>query len=215
MINIILAEDHHIVRLGLRHILMQEPEFQIVGEADNGRQVIDILENNVNADVLLTDISMPQISGLELADLVSARFPSVNTLLLTMQEEEEYMFKAFRAGVKSYMLKNTDSDELIFAIKQVARKRTHLCSSVAERLVKRLALDPSPASLPAPNVDFSSREIEVLQLIAEGYTNEDIAEKLFTSRRTVEGYRQSLINKTGTRNTATLIRFAMRHRIID
>ncbi|GAA4084573.1 response regulator transcription factor [Mucilaginibacter panaciglaebae] len=215
MINIILAEDHHIVRLGLRHILMQEPEFQIVGEASNGQQVIDLLESNVNADVLLTDISMPQISGLELADIVNTRFPQINTLLLTMQEEEEYMFKAFRLGVKSYMLKSTDADELIFAIKQVARKRRYLCSSVADRLIKRLVLDNMPVSLPSPNIDFSVREIEVLQLIAEGYTNEEIAEKLFTSRRTVEGYRQSLINKTGTRNTATLIRFVMRHRIIE
>jgi DNA-binding NarL/FixJ family response regulator len=215
MINIILAEDQQLVRSGLRHILAREPEFNVTGEAGDGQQVLDLLESGVKADVLLTDIGMPKINGLEVAATVQARFPAVNVVLLTMQDEEKYIQKAFQAGVKSYLLKTTDADELIFAIKQVARDRSYLCSSVADSLIKRLTPGQVLTSDRMQNVDFSKREMEVLQLIADGYTNEEAADKLFTSRRTVEGHRQSMINKTGARNTPALIRFAMRHGIIN
>jgi DNA-binding NarL/FixJ family response regulator len=215
MINIILAEDQQLVRSGLRNILTREPEFNVTGEAGDGQQVLDLLESGVKADVLLTDIGMPKINGLEVAATVQARFPAVHVVLLTMQEEEKYIQKAFQAGVKSYLLKTTDADELIFAIKQVARDRSYLCSSVADSLIKRLTPGQILTSDRMQNVDFSKREMEVLQLIADGYTNEEAADKLFTSRRTVEGHRQSMINKTGARNTPALIRFAMRHGIIN
>jgi two-component system response regulator NreC len=215
MINIILAEDHQLVRSGLLHIISREPEFKVTVEASDGQQVLDALESGVKADVLVTDISMPKINGLELAQVVRSRFPAVRVMLLTMQEEEKYIQKAFQAGVKSYLLKTADAGELIFAIKQVARNQSYLCSSVAESLIKRVSPGQSMTPEPAQNVEFSKREMEVLHLIAEGYTNEEAAEKLFTSRRTVEGHRQSMINKTGTRNTPALIRFAMRHGIIN
>jgi DNA-binding NarL/FixJ family response regulator len=215
MVNIILAEDHQLVRSGLRHILAREPEFNVTGEAGDGQQVLDMLEAGVKADVLLTDISMPKVNGLEVAATVQSRFPTVHVLLLTIQEEEKYIQKAFQAGVKSYLLKTADSEELIFAIKQVARNRSYLCSSVADSLIKRMTPGQPFTSEHVHKVDFSKREMEVLNLIAEGYTNEEAADKLFTSRRTVEGHRQSMINKTGTRNTPALIRFAMRHGIIN
>ncbi|MGY3215067.1 response regulator [Mucilaginibacter sp. HD30] len=216
MINIILAEDHQLVRSGLHQILAREPEFNITGEASDGQQIIDLLETGVNADVLVTDISMPKINGLELAAIVRSRFPSVQILLLTIQDEEKYIRRAFQEGVKSYVLKTADADELIFAIKQVARNRSYLCSNVADNLIKRFTPGGQAAtSEQVQTVDFSKREMEVLQLIADGYTNEEAADKLFTSRRTVEGHRQSMINKTGTRNTPALIRFAMRRGIIN
>jgi two-component system response regulator NreC len=215
MINIILAEDHQIVRSGLRQILAYEPEFNITGEANNGQQVLDMLENNVKADVLLTDINMPEINGLELTSIVRSRYPSIQMLLLTMQEDEKYIHKAFQAGVKSYLFKTTDKEELVFAIKQTARNRSYVCSSVADSLIKRLISKQTWSSTTTPHIDFSKRELEVLYLIAEGYTNEEAAEKLFTSRRTVEGHRQSMINKIGVRNTPALIRYAMRHGIIN
>lgn len=215
MINIILAEDQQLVRSGLRQILSREPEFNVAGEAGDGQEVLDLLESGVKADVLLTDIGMPKINGLEVAATVHTRFPAVHVLLLTMQEEEKYIQKAFQAGVKSYLLKTTNADELIFAIKQVARDRSYLCSSVADSLIKRLTPGQVLTSDQMQKVDFSKREMEVLQLIADGYTNEEAADKLFTSRRTVEGHRQSMINKTGMRNTPALIRFAMRQGIIN
>jgi DNA-binding NarL/FixJ family response regulator len=215
-IRIILADDHHVVRCGVKQLLEKEPDFKIVGEAENGQQVLDMLEKGLQADVLLTDFSMPIMNGIELARTVTANHGHVNMGLLTIQEEECYIQQAFQAGIKSYLFKTADPDELIYAVRQVAKGKSYLCSGLSHQLISRITqwAKKSTADNTA-DVDFSSRELDVLRLIADGFTNEEAADKLFTSRRTVEGHRQSMIDKTGCRNSLALVRYAVQRGIIN
>lgn len=211
MIRVILTEDHNVVRNGIKSILEKENNLEIVAEATNGKQTIELLEQGMNADVILADVNMPEMSGMEMTVEVKSRFPKVKVIILTMLDHEKYILQAFKNGASAYILKNITSDELIFCIKHVCLNNDrYICNELALRMLDRLINKPEPV---APNenteIDLSKREVEVLSLIAEGYTNFEIADKLFTSKRTVEGHRQNLLDKTGSRNTAALIRYAI------
>ncbi len=215
MIDIILVEDHKIVRNGVRSLLEKEPKFKIVGEAVSGTDVLAILNSGIKADIILADINMPGLSGLELIAELKKAGHNAKIIMLTMLDHERYVAKAFKAGASGYLLKNTSPDELIFAIKHIYADGNYLFSELAMRLLDRLSHGRDIMILDnRSDVDFSKRETEVLTLIAEGFTNQEIADKLFTSKRTIEGHRQSMIDKTGTRNTAALIRFALLNGII-
>jgi DNA-binding NarL/FixJ family response regulator len=215
MIDIILVEDHKIVRNGVKSLLEKEPKFKIVGEAVSGADVLAILESGIKADIILADINMPGLSGLELIAELKKAGHNAKIVMLTMLDHERYVAKAFKAGASGYLLKNTSPDELIFAIKHIYADGNYLFSELAMRLLDRLSHGRDIMILDnRSDVDFSKRETEVLTLIAEGFTNQEIADKLFTSKRTIEGHRQSMIDKTGTRNTAALIRFALLNGII-
>ncbi|RYE33597.1 MAG: response regulator transcription factor, partial [Sphingobacteriaceae bacterium] len=139
------------------------------------------------------------------------KFPLVKVIILSMIDHEKYILKAFRAGAYAYILKNVTADELIFAIKHVhSSNERYICSELAIRLLDKLLQRPEQIDIRiSPEIELSKREVEVLNLIAEGFTNQEIADKLFTSKRTVEGHRQNLIEKTNSRNTAALIRYAI------
>lgn len=216
MIKIILAEDHNIVRNGIKNLLEQDGNFQIVGEANNGKEVLDLLEKGAQPNVVLADMNMPQMDGIELIGELKKQVPRVKSVLLTMLDHEKYVIKAFKAGAMGYLLKNIGAAELIFSLKHVCKENRYLCSELAMRFLDRMALVPDlPVHKESDlSIDFSKREIEVLSLIAEGFTNQEIADQLFTSKRTVEGHRQSLIDKTGMRNTAALVKFALVNGII-
>jgi DNA-binding NarL/FixJ family response regulator len=208
MIKILIAEDHLIVRNGIKSLLEQERDFQVTGEAGNGIEVMSLLHSGLRPDILLTDLSMPDMDGLELTRHVSDEYPDVKVIILSMLDQEKHVFEAFHAGVKGYLLKNSSLEEMINAVRLVASGREVICSELAIKILRRAAKsDPSIQGDPDA-VDLSNREKEVLTLIAEGHTNEEIADKVFCSRRTVEGHRQSLINKLGARNTAQLIYLA-------
>jgi DNA-binding NarL/FixJ family response regulator len=218
MIKIILAEDHNIVRNGIKSLLEKESDMRIHAEATDGQQVLDKLQSGDELpDVVITDVNMPVMNGMELTAEINKIFPKVKVIVLSMLDHERYMVQAFKAGAKAYVLKNVSADELTFSIRHVCYfNERYICSELALRLVDKLLYAPDiniPDNL--DNLDLSKREIEVLILIAEGYTNQEIAEKLFTSKRTVEGHRQNLIDKTGSRNTAALIRFAIINNIIN
>jgi DNA-binding NarL/FixJ family response regulator len=215
MIDIILVEDHKIVRNGVKSLLEKEPKFKIVGEAVSGTDVLTILNSGIKADIILADINMPGLSGLELITELKKAGHNAKIIMLTMLDHERYVAKAFKAGASGYLLKNTSPDELIFAIKHIYADGNYLFSELAIRLLDRLSHGRDIMILDnRSDVDFSKRETEVLTLIAEGFTNQEIADKLFISKRTIEGHRQSMIDKTGTRNTAALIRFALLNGII-
>lgn len=131
-----------------------------------------------------------------------------------MQEDENFVEKAFRAGIKSYLFKSAETEELIFAIRQVAKSQPYLCAGLSERLIRKIGSFTAVKSTQIVHVEFSDREMDVLRLIADGYTNEEAADKLFTSKRTVEGHRQAMIDKTGSRNSLALITFAMRNGLL-
>lgn len=213
MINILLAEDHNIVRNGIRSLLDKEPGLHVSGEGINGNEILKLLDEGLPADVILADMNMPGMAGVELIQKAKEQHPHVKVVILSMLDHEKYVARAFNAGALGYLLKNVSADEMIFALKHVHIGGKYLCSELSFRLLEKLIYAPE---LPdQPDVDFSKREIEVLTLIAEGHTNTEIADKLFTSKRTVEGHRQSLIDKTQSRNTATLIKYAIINGIIS
>lgn len=213
-IKILIAEDHHVVRRGLREFLQDEPDFTIAGEAEHGQQIVDMLMGGMEIDVLLTDLSMPVMDGIQLTKTVGDKFPNVKVVLLTVMEEEEHIQQAFQAGIKSYVFKTADPQELVYAVRQVANGKTYLCSGLSDQLMRRIGGWQTDKAAKVTDIQFSERELDVLRLIADGYTNEQAADKLFTSRRTVEGHRQSMIDKTGSRNSLALVRFAVQHGLL-
>lgn len=217
MIKVLLAEDHNIVRNGIRSLLDKQPDMEVVAEATDGLEVLQHLENGIKPHIVLTDINMPNLNGLQLIDEVRKFSPEIKVMILTMLDHEQYVIQAVNTGASGYLLKNVSEEELIFAIRHVTAGNLYVCSELTSNLLTKLSDLPGEnhASEVKLAVDLSKREVEILLLIAEGFTNNEIAEKLFTSRRTVEGHRQNLLEKTGARNTATLIRFAVRNGLID
>jgi len=216
MLQVILAEDHNIVRNGIRMLLEADKEITITGEATNGREVLEMLSNGTKADIVLADINMPELDGISLIKQLKLQSPDTRVVILSMLDNEKYVSQAFAEGASGYLLKSVSADELLFSLKHVHVGGKYLCSELSLRLLDKLMYNTnSPAITANPQIDFSSREIEILHLIAEGLTNNEMSDKLFISKRTIEGHRQSLIEKTGSRNTAALIRFAVLSGIVQ
>jgi DNA-binding NarL/FixJ family response regulator len=215
MIKIILAEDHNVVRNGIRSLLDKETDIQVIAEATNGKMVLQILKDGSIPDIILADINMPEMSGMEMVAQISHAYPKVKVIMLSMLDHEKYIMQAFKAGATGYILKNVNAIELVFAIRHVCTSNDkYICNELSLRLLDKLMHTPD-SNFEVEDLDITKREVEVLSLIAEGYTNQEIADKLFTSKRTIEGNRQMLIEKTGTRNTAALIRYAILNNIIS
>jgi DNA-binding NarL/FixJ family response regulator len=215
MIDIVLAEDHNIVRNGLISLLEKEAGVNVAGAATNGKEVLALLAEGTRPDVVLADMNMPEMGGLELTEKIKELYPECKVIILSALDHEKYVIKAFQAGASGYLLKSVTADELVFAVKHTMLHNLYICSELTSRFLKRLLTIPEPAALhELPDIDLSAREVEVLGLIAEGYTNQEIADKLFASKRTVESQRQALLDKTGSRNTAALVRFAIVNGIV-
>ena len=216
MLKIILAEDHVIVRNGIKLLLESQPGVQVIAEAANGVEVLDLIKSGLAPDIILTDINMPEMDGIALIKELRASHPAIRTIVLSMLDNEKYVAQAFLEGSSGYLLKNVNEDEMMFALKTVASGTKYLCAELAQKLLDRLIQNIVQQSEQiSQRVDLSMREIEVLHLLAEGLTNQEMADKLFLSKRTVEGHRQTLIDKTGSKNTAALIRFAVVNGFLD
>lgn len=208
--KIILAEDHKIVRNGIKMLLESQGEITVVAEANNGIEVLNYFKDGGQADVVITDINMPEMDGITLITELKTLSPDTRIIMLSMLDNEKYIAQAFIEGARGYLLKNISEEELNFALRYVSGGGRYLCAELAEKLLDKLISNPlQQANAAGQNIDFSLREMEVLHLIAEGYTNTEMADKLFLSKRTIEGHRQALIDKTGAKNTAALIRFAV------
>lgn len=217
MINVILIDDHQILLDGIKALLKSEEEINVVGEATNGEELIELI-TTTPVDVVLLDIHMPGKDGFEITSFLKAHHPDVKVIVLSMLNNDNYVHKIIAAGAEGYILKSAGKEELCSAIKLVARGVRFICADIAIDLLKRTqALEFSAVRAPRENKEYkelSKREIEVLSLIAEGYTNAEIANKLFTSKRTIETHRQNLLDKTQSRNTACLIKYALQNGII-
>lgn len=216
MIRIILAEDHNIVRDGLRSLIAGEADLEIVAEATNGQEVVELLDRGLHVDIVLTDMNMPVLSGLELTRIIEEQYPYIYTVVISALDNEKYVIQTFKAGAEGFILKSVTTQELLFAIRHVFNGNHYICSELTTKFLNRILTVPEPSDAElSTDVTFSQKEIEILYLLADGLTNQEIADKLFASKRTVEGYRESMINRTGVRNTVSLIRFAMAHGIIN
>ncbi|RPD44555.1 DNA-binding response regulator [Hymenobacter sediminis] len=210
MIRIALADDHAIIRDGIRALLQGETDIEVVGEASNGQLLLELLATQP-VDVVLLDINMPEMNGHQTIQQLQLRYPAVRVLILSMLSHEEYINQMLEAGALGYVLKSIGKAEILFAIRSVAAGRRFLCTELALELLHKLrgrGEKPSAADDRKSPV-LSRRETEVLKLIGEGFTTGEIAEKLFTSKRTIETHRQNIIEKTQVRNTAALIRYAV------
>ncbi len=217
MINLVLVDDHKIIRDGIKSLLSGEPTVKIVGEASNGIELLEVLAG-VEAHVVLLDLNMPGMDGFEAMKHIKDRFPQVRTLALSMLDHENYVLRVMDAGAMGYILKNTGMEELVFGIRMASQGLHYISSEISMSLLHRLKSLQEQYAAPhsladvtteKPSGDLSKREVEVLHLIAQGFTNAEIAEKLFTSRRTIETHRQNLLEKTGANNTATLIMYGI------
>jgi DNA-binding NarL/FixJ family response regulator len=218
-INIVLADDHQLVRDGIKSLLVKYECFNVVGEAGDGLEVLQILEETEETiDLILADINMPLMNGLELAKKVTSTYPQTRLIILSMLDHEKYVAQALQSGAKGYLLKSVNEDELVFSIKQVMYNPFYICSELSYQLLSKNLLGIRSANKSTfnnqPEVEFSGREIEILELIAEGYTNMEIADKLFISKRTVEGHRLQMISKLGVRNTVSLVKYCITNGIL-
>ena len=193
-------------------MLDNEPNINVVGEAANGAEAIRLLNEVPSVSLIVADLNMPGMTGKEFISHLSANFKSLRIVILSMSDHEKYVFEAFNAGASGYLLKNVSKDELVFALKHVTSGERYICSELSLRMFEKLSRNEF-VELNGFS-DFTKRELEVLKLIADGLTNNEIAEKLFTSRRTVEGHRQSLFEKTGVSNSAALIMHSFRNGIL-
>ena len=216
MIQVLLAEDHNIVRNGIKMLLGSDKEIHVAGEATNGKEALDFISGNEGIDVILADINMPELDGISLIKEAHNLKPDIKVVILSMHDNDKYVSQAFQEGASGYLLKSVSADEMIFSLKHVKAGGKYLCSELSIKMLEKLSQKTvNSVSENVSNIEFSMREIEVLHLIADGLTNSEMSEKLFLSKRTIEGHRQSLIEKTGSKNTAALIRYAVLNGIIN
>ncbi len=215
MVKIILTEDHQLVRKGVKSLLEKEPDFEVIAEFASGESVIKELRSGLEADIIFVDIKMADIDGITLSEIIKNEFPELKVIVLSMMDHEKYLKDAFEAGVKAYLLKNASAEEMIFAVKHVYDGNTFLCSELSMKMFhKVMAFEGRFISQQPSDLSLSERELSVLNLTADGYTNSEVADILKMSKRTVEGMRKNLIDKSGTKNTAGLIQYAFRTGII-
>jgi DNA-binding NarL/FixJ family response regulator len=210
MIRVLLTDDHTILRDGIRALLMLQPDLEVVGEAGNGQELLSLLEHT-SADVVLMDSNMPVMDGFTTMGHLRERYPALRVLVLSMLDHENYVHRMLEAGALGYVLKNADITEISHGIRTVAAGRPFLCTELGLDMLNKLVRTTVAVSEGSrlKTGDLSKRELEVLHLIAEGLTNAEIADQLFTSKRTIETHRQNIIEKTQTKNTAALIKFAV------
>jgi two-component system response regulator NreC len=213
--TIILAEDHHIVRQGLRALLEAEPDIQIVGEAANGLEATKLAESR-QPDVMIVDLMMPGLNGLEVTRQVAQRSPHTQVIILSAFENEAYVTEALGSGAAGYVLKRNSAADLVRAVREVVAGHRYLSPSLSERAIEayvRYIQQVRDSDLD-PYETLTPREREVLHLAAEGHTNAEIAEQLSISPRTVETHRANMMHKLGLRTSTDLIRYAMQRGIL-
>jgi DNA-binding NarL/FixJ family response regulator len=207
-LSIVLADDHTILRAGLRALLTADPSFEIVGEARDGREAVRCVEK-LGPDLLLMDLSMPRMSGMDAIREIKKRYPDTKIIALTVHKTEEYLLATLQAGADGFVLKDATHDELIMAIKNVMVGKSYLSPGVSEKIIEGY-LDGKKSNRSLSSWEsLSQREREVLKLIAEGYKNKEIAEDLCISLKTVEKHRANLMKKLDLHNAAALTVYAV------
>lgn len=209
-IRIIIADDHQLFRNGLKMLLEASPEFEITGEASNGEEFLKILRN-CTADIVLMDINMPEMDGVEATRRGLKLCPSLAVIALSMYGEEEYYYKMVDAGAKGFLLKDSDISEVKDAILTVRKGGSYFSQELLYHVIQKIKHRENESK----TANLSKREKEILYKICEGNSNQEIAESLFISKRTVDKHRANLLGKTNSKNTASLILFAIKNKLIE
>lgn len=209
-IKIIIADDHQLFRNGLKILLNAFPEFEVTGEASNGAEFIDIMRT-LNADVALMDINMPEMDGIEATRKGLKINPELSIIALSMYGEEDYYYKMVDAGARGFLLKDSDINEVKEAILTVRKGGSYFSQELLHHVIQKIKLRENENK----SANLSKREKEILLKICEGLSNQEIAESLFISKRTVDKHRANLLGKTNSKNTASLILFAIKNKLIE
>jgi DNA-binding NarL/FixJ family response regulator len=212
MTKVVIADDHAIVRTGLRALLQADPGLELVGEASGGLEAVELVGQYL-PEVLVLDVSMPDLDGISVTRRVKVSYPNTRILILTVHEDEALLREAIKAGASGYILKRAAETELVAAIQVILRGDLYVDPAMLRSLLDD-QVNPKPVS-PALVEPLTPREVDVLRLIVEGYTNKQVAEQLSISTRTVEGHRANLSEKLGLHSRVELVRYAREHGLID
>jgi two-component system, NarL family, response regulator NreC len=214
MIRVVIADDHHLVREGIRALLEKAGDIEVVGESSDGKETVELVEK-LKPDVLLMDISMPRVNGIQALQRLKALNLPTKTVILSMHSDEILVREAVQGGAKCYLLKGSVSDELLLAIRAAHRGAAYFSSAISDSIIADGATTDSHAKTPAPSGQLTPREREILRLISEGRTNNEIAKVMHISVKTVERHRTNLMAKLDAHNLVELIRIAIKQRLIQ
>ena len=212
-IRVLLADDHGVVRKGLRFLLSQDPEIEVAGEAEDGREAVR-LAAELLPNIVIMDIAMPQLNGLDAAQQITKTHPRIAVIILSMYSDEEFLIRALTAGAKGYLLKDSAEADVLRAVHAVAQGRTYFTPSIAHTLLEDYMRRLQQEGVQDRYDLLTDREREVLQLLAEGRSNKDVAALLNLSIHTIDTHRTNFMQKLGLHNTAEIVIYAMRKKII-
>lgn len=215
LINVVLADDHGIVRDGIKSTLRNEKNIKIIGEASNGKEAIE-LAKKLMPDIVIMDISMPEMNGIEATSLIHKKYPKSRCLVLSMHDKEEYVFKAIEAGAFGYLLKDTSKEEFIKAINMVAKGEKYFSSSISNVLINGYLhkIKGQDGEEDEDESVLTKREKGILKLIVEGQNNREIADKLEISIRTIETHRANIMKKLKVKNAIELVKVAIEQKLV-
>lgn len=207
--TIVLADDHVLIRHGIKNIIKLDNELEVIGEVSNGEELLECL-NKHTPDLVILDISMPKITGIEAVALVKKKYPKVKVLILTMHKNKQYFYQSMSGGADGYLMKDDSDDELLLAIRKIQSGKNYISPMLTDDFTTDIiSAHRNQQSLPFRGL--TKREHEVLQLVVEGYTSKDVAQKLCLSPRTVDHHRARLLKKYNLKNSADLVSFAVRN----
>jgi DNA-binding NarL/FixJ family response regulator len=218
MIRLLIADDHRMVRNGIKALIKKADDIEVISECGSGEEVVEAIRSGLDPDVIAMDLSMPDMDGIQATERILELDPDARIVGLSMHNEEMFISKLLGAGAMGYILKDASEEDLIKGVRAIQEGATYFGEGVTEIMMSRYMKGKNGSQLRSPYLikaeDLTQREKEVLRLISEERTNAEIADKLFISKRTVDSHRKHLLEKTGAKNTAGLVRFAMDHDII-
>nr|WP_294793217.1 response regulator transcription factor [uncultured Mucilaginibacter sp.] len=212
-INIVIADDHEIFLDGLALMLSRQPNFNICGRASNGVQLMEIVDRE-KPDIVLTDIRMPVVDGIQSTKQILAAYPAMGIIALSMFDEENLVVEMLEAGAKGYLLKNAHKDEIIDAINTVHQNKIYYCAKTSFLLASMIVRSRAGNATQQPAVVLNDREKDIIKMICQQQTTQEIADKIYLSKRTVEGYRVKILEKIQAKNIAGVVIFALKNNII-
>lgn len=211
-IRIIIADDHEIFRDGFKVMLKKQTEVEIVAEAAHGKELLQLVDTH-QPDVVITDIKMPQMDGVEATKAIKERHPHIEVIALSMFDEENLVVDMLEAGAKGYLLKNTNKSEVVQAVKAVYRQEMFYCNNTSNKLAQMIAKSRFNPYKKSGKPNFNDKELEIIKLICQELSNKEIASQLDLSTRTIEGYRERILEKIDAKNTAGIVIYAIKNNI--
>lgn len=213
-IRVILADDHQMFREGVKSILDDEPGIEVVGEVGRGQDLLKMLESIV-PDIVITDISMPEMSGIEIASYLSQNYPQVRVLILSMHVNEEFIVKALETGANGYLPKDTSMNELLEAIYVISRGENYFNKEISDTVLKSIIRKSKPEANQKQSDSLTDREMEVLYNVVNGNTNKEIARKLYISVRTVDSHKNNIMHKLKLKSSVELVKYAIKNKLVS